>query len=88
VHPVHHQHPINKPVFFAFYAVGNLYKGHEVVFDYRIQILFIPVILSKNSRFISCLPIQNDEEPENYKTRKYNSEQEVVHPTGVEPVTF
>lgn len=29
----HHQPSINKPVFVAFYAVGNLYKGQEVVSD-------------------------------------------------------
>jgi hypothetical protein len=33
VHPFHHKLSINKPVFIAFYAAGNLYNGQEVLSD-------------------------------------------------------
>ena len=63
VHPVRQQFPVKKPRFISFYALINVYKGQEVVSDYPDLNPVYPVILSKNSPFISCLPIQNDEEP-------------------------
>ena len=49
VHPVHHLFPIKKPVFIAFHAVSNLYKGQEKVSDEPDSNPVYPVILSKNS---------------------------------------
>ena len=63
VHPVHHLFLIKKPVFIAFHAVSNLYKGQEKVSDEPDSNPVYPVILSKNSLCIYCFPIQNDEEP-------------------------
>ena len=48
VHPVHHLFPIKKPVFIAFHAVGNLYKGQEKVSDEPDSNPVHPVIPSKN----------------------------------------
>ena len=63
VHPVHHLLPIKKPVFIAFHTVSNLYKGQEEISDEPDSNPVYPVILSKNSLYIYCLSIQNDEEP-------------------------
>lgn len=54
--------PHKKPVFIAFHAVSNLYKRQEEASDEPDSNPVYPVILSKNSIYIYCLPIQNDEE--------------------------
>ena len=55
--------PNKKPVFIAFSAVRNPYKGPETASDKLDSNPVHPVILSKNSPLYSLLPIQSDEEP-------------------------
>ena len=63
VHPVHHLFPIKKPVFIAFHAVSNLYKGQEKVSDEPDSNLSILLSCLKTPSVFTVSPFKSSEEP-------------------------